>query len=90
MAAEEDYNLLNDLAERMGIEEDKRDSFVSEGMQRLGYKLKSIFLDPEPDEGGGSGSGSFFGGSAKRETRQVPPKRSPRGQETRDMPWGYK
>lgn len=59
MGAQEDYESLQSLAERMGLDEKASGDFIGEGMSRLGHKLKQMWEDN--DESGNSGSVSFFG-----------------------------
>lgn len=58
---EEDYNLLQSLAERLGLDDKQREGFISESMQRFGYKPKTSWEAGE-DDGDEGGSGGFFGG----------------------------
>lgn len=59
---EEDYNLLQGLAERLGLDDKQREGFISESMQRFGYKPKTSW-EPGDDPEDGNDSGGFFGGS---------------------------
>lgn len=56
MAAQDDYDMLSGLAERMGLEDNDRDDFLSSAMKRLGYKARAIWEDGGNDES----NGDFF------------------------------
>lgn len=69
MGAQEDRTLLDDVAERLGLDDDERNDFVNSGMKRLGYKPRMDWDDPDPDEGkDGKGGGDFF--SRRKEEKQ--------------------
>jgi len=68
MAAADDHATLSELAERLGVDDEERDQFVSSSMKRLGYKPRTDWDDPDPDENKGNGGGDFF--SRKREQNQ--------------------
>lgn len=72
--AEEDYNSLTALAERLQLEDDQREKFINSSMKRLGYKPRTQWEPPEPEDGGKGkdDDGDFFGGGKQqREQRQV-------------------
>lgn len=67
MAAKDDFDLFNQVAEMLGLAEDETENFVTSAMRRRGHKPLIQWGDSE--EGGGEGGGDFF--SRKRETRKV-------------------
>lgn len=72
MPKEDDYNTLNELAERLGLEDQERESFVTSSMKRLGYRPRVDWDEPENNGGDDKGSGDFFSGKRQqRQQRQV-------------------
>lgn len=76
--AEQDYAELSSWAERLGLEDDQKDKFINSSMKRLGYKPRTQWEPPEPENGGDNNDdGDFFSGGGKpRERRQVRDDRS--------------
>ena len=70
--AQDDFDTLSALAERLGLDEDESHNFVSSSMKRLGYKAREMWEDGDGDSK--SGSGDFFG--KKREERPARRQRS--------------
>lgn len=68
MPAQDDYETLQGLAERLGLDEKESDSFISSSMQRLGYKPKVQWDEPEDEGNSGGDRGDFFSG--RRQQRQ--------------------
>jgi hypothetical protein len=71
MAAKDDYDLFNSVAEMLGLEPEETENFVTSAMRRRGHKPKIQWDDDE--ESGSGDKGDFF--SRKREQRQVGPRR---------------
>lgn len=67
MSAKDDYGLLEDLAKRLGLDENESENFVSSSMRRLGHKMSTLWEDAEGS--GDSGGGDFF--SRQRQRREV-------------------
>lgn len=63
---EEDYNMLQSMAERLGLDDKQREGFISESMQRFGYKPKTSW-EAAQEDGDQGGSNSFFGGGGKQQ-----------------------
>lgn len=74
MAAQEDQGMLEELAERLGLENDEADNFISSAMKRLGYRARRIFEDDDSGNNSGSGGGDFFSQKRQR-TREIPNRR---------------
>lgn len=90
MPAEEDYETLQSLAERLKLEDDERERFVSSSMQRLGYKPKTSWDEPEGDEDGDKGGDFFSGRRQQRQSRDVRDKGRDGGRDRqRGQAWGY-
>lgn len=70
MPAQDDQTMLEELAERLGLEDDEAENFISSAMSRLGYKLRRVFED-DPDNGGNRGGGDFFSQRQQRRTREI-------------------
>lgn len=75
MPANEDYESLSDLADRLGLEDDEKESFIGSAMKRLGYIAKSLWEDAPAGDGNGNG-GDFFSTKRREKTREVPSGRS--------------
>jgi len=85
MPANDDLDLLHELAERLGLDESESENFITSSMRRLGHKPRIDWDDAE--EGGeGGGSGDFFG--KQRERRQVQ-KGKPRREGQGSQGWQY-
>lgn len=69
MPAKDDFDMLGQLAERLGLDDDEKDGFISSSMERLGHKRSVSWED---NQEGDSGSGDFFSKKRERQTRQVP------------------
>ena len=67
MAAKDDFDLFQSVAEMLGLEPEETENFVTSAMRRRGHKPKIQWDDDENAEG--KGGGDFF--SKKRESRQV-------------------
>ena len=76
MAAEKDQEMLTDLAERLGLEDDEKENFVNSGMRRLGYKPREVWEDSD-DDNPKSSDGDFF-------TTKRKPKREQRATKGKD------
>jgi hypothetical protein len=88
MAAQDDFQALADLAERLGLEEDESENFITSGMKRLGYKARQMWEDND-DTDSGSGGGDFFS-TKRREKRSAQPERQrPREQRRSGGGWQY-
>lgn len=59
MGAQEDYNMLSELADRMQVDDKEREGMIADGMKRLGHVARSVWEDAKPDDS--SGSTSMFG-----------------------------
>lgn len=71
MPAEDDYNKFSEFAKEIGLEGEDFEGFVNSAMKRKGYKPRTAWDDPEPEDGG-KGDGDFFSrGGKQREQRQV-------------------
>lgn len=70
MPRDNDLDLLEDLAERMGLDDSQRESFINNGMKKLGYKPRMDWDEPESD-GSGDNVDDMFGGSTQRRQRRV-------------------
>lgn len=70
---DDDYEFVTGFAERLGLEDKDKDSFIKSSMTRLGYKPRISWDPPENDgNGGGDDDGDFFSrGNKNRERRQV-------------------
>lgn len=64
--AQEDYDDLSKVAEKLELDDDEKDNFISSGMKRLGHKVRQVWEDSDDD--GKSESGDFFS-SKRREQR---------------------
>jgi len=84
---EEDYGMLQGLAERLGLDETQGEKFINSSMQRLGYKPKVQWGAPEDD--GGGDDGDFFSGGGKRERRTVRDQRGGGGGNSGGAGWQY-
>jgi hypothetical protein len=75
MPAAEDRTMLEELADRLGLEDDDRNGFVNDGMKRMGYKPRVDWDEPDQDDGkGGDSGGDFFTrrrGQQQRQSRDV-------------------
>lgn len=76
-AVDETLAWLGEVADKLGLEDDERDSFVNSGMARQGFKQTSSWTEPDDDKNGKSG-GDFFSGK-RRESRGVPSNRRQSG-----------
>jgi len=85
MAAKDDFDLFNQVAEMLGLEPDETENFVTSAMRRRGHKPKIQWDDDQ--ENGSSGGGDFF--SRRRETRQVGNQRKQRPTGTGGGGWQY-
>lgn len=65
--ANEDYDSLAALAERLGLDEDEGSRFITSSMKRLGHKAKTMWEDGDPASG--NDGGDFF--STRREARET-------------------
>ncbi len=82
MPAQEDQGMLEELAQRLGLEDDEADNFISSAMKRLGYRARRIFED---DEGNGNNNGGdFFASKRQARTREI----SGRGQRRKASGFG--
>lgn len=71
MSAQDDYETLNGLAERMvqrgEMKEEIRDTFIQDAMSRLGHKMKALWEDGD-DATPTKGATSLFGDRPKTVT----------------------
>lgn len=72
MAAQEDYDMLNEILTRAQFSDEDRDNFIEEVMGKLGYKLKKLFTDDDSKTpngprriGSASGSGQRAVGASQ-------------------------
>lgn len=89
MPAQEDYETLQGLAERLGLDEKESDSFISSSMQRLGYRPKTQWDEPEGDDSGDSKGDFFSGRRQQRQQRDVRDNRNDRGGKRASGGYGY-
>lgn len=73
MSAEDDFNMFSALAERMGLDEEESQNYITEHMKRLGYKMRTAWDEPD-NEGNGNSQLSFFKGEKQRERRTIEPR----------------
>jgi hypothetical protein len=71
MAAQEDQGMLEELAQRLGLEDDEADNFISSAMKRLGYRARRIFEDDDSGNNN-AGNGDFFASKRQARTREIP------------------
>jgi len=72
MGLQEDRDMLDGLAERLGLEDNERDQFITSSMKRLGYRPRMDWDEPEPENnGGGNDGGDFFSRRQQRQSRDV-------------------
>lgn len=88
MPAEEDHATISEMADRLGLEGDERDEYITEHMGRLKYRPRTVWDDPEDEDGNGGGDNvkpGFFGKKAPAKktaaprTREVPDRKQPYG-----------
>lgn len=65
MAAEDDYNTLNEILTRAQFTEEEKDNFIEEVMGKLGYKLKKLFTDDDSKTPAGPRRISSAGGQRR-------------------------
>lgn len=63
MAKSEDLSRIEEFADWFKLEGDDRNDFVTKGMEKLGYKLKTILDFDEPEGSGAPVTQGFFGSS---------------------------
>ncbi len=63
MSAEEDYEHLSALADRLELNDEDRAYFIESGMRRLGYKPRYVWEDREVTEG------DFFSVRRRRQSK---------------------
>ena len=68
MAAKDDFELFNSVAEMLGLESDETENFVTSAMRRRGHKPR---IDWDDNDEGGSDKGGDFFTARRREQRQV-------------------
>ena len=85
MAAKDDYDLFQQVAEMLGLEAEESENFITSAMRRRGHKPKIQWDDDE--ESGGDGGGDFF--SKRRQTRQVRPGGNDRRRAASGGGWQY-
>ena len=85
MAAKDDFLSLSELADRLGLDDDEKDGFITSSMKRLGHKPSVNWEDG--DSGNSNDSGDFF--SKKRQTRQVGNNRNQNQNRGSGMGWQY-
>lgn len=66
MAAQEDYEMLNEILTRAKFSDEDRDNFIEEVMGKLGYKLKKLFTDDDSNAPSGPRRIGRSGGSGQR------------------------
>lgn len=74
-AAEDKASLLDFATRAFGDAADAIDDFVSSGMEKLGYRRRIEWDDPEPEGGGGQNNSGGQGGgfSFNRQQQQSTP-----------------
>ena len=78
MAANEDFDMLKALSERLGLEGPDEENFITSSMRRMGYRPRVDWDEPEGEEQESSGPVDFFARSGKRrEQRPVRGDRQP-------------
>jgi hypothetical protein len=70
--AEEDFELLKNMAAHIGLDDTESDSFISSAMKRIGHKPVMQWMDNDNDDNDNGGSGDFFA-SRRREQRETRP-----------------
>jgi hypothetical protein len=85
MAAKEDKDLFDQVAEMLGLDDDERESFVTSAMRRRGHKPRIDWDDN--DQGGQGGGGDFF--SRRREQRPVGGQRQQQQRRASGGGWQY-
>lgn len=53
MAAQDDYELLDEILTRAQFNDDEKDAFIEEVMGKLGHKLKRLFIDGDAQKASG-------------------------------------
>lgn len=76
MAAKDDFDLFNQVAEMLGLEPEETENFVTSAMRRRGHKPLIQWGDSDGEDG--DKGGDFF--TRKRQTRQVNRRGNDRGQ----------
>ena len=79
--ASEMFETLKEMAEDLfGDDDQQKETYVTEHMKRMGYRMRVIFEDNDDDDSGKGDSftSSIFGGG-KRERRTVEPRRPSSG-----------
>lgn len=69
-AAEEDYEHISGLAERLKLEGEDADRFVSDSMKRLGHRPRTVWEDAEPEGGEGGDDGDFFTRKSQKQAQK--------------------
>lgn len=88
MARDDDLTQLQELAERMQLDEGQTENFISSGMKRLGYKPRMDW--DEPDDGDGKdGDSDFFSQQRSRRSRPVGGDKQGRGGRRASGDWQY-
>lgn len=72
MPAEDDFNMFSELAERMGLEDEERENYITQHMKRLGYKMRTAWDEPESGDGNKNELGFFK--EKTRERRTIEPR----------------
>lgn len=70
-SAQEDQDMLSELAERLGLDDDETDSFIGDAMKRLGYRARRMWEDGDDDDRG-RGGGDTFSVRRNRSSRDIP------------------
>lgn len=89
MPAQEDYESLQQLAERLQLDEKESESFITSSMQRMGYKPKTQWDEPEEEGNGGDKGGDFFSGRRQQRQQREVTNGGRREQQRRTGSYGY-
>lgn len=77
MPAEEDFESLSAMADRLQLEGEDRENYIGQHMVKFGHKPVTSWVDAEPEPKEQANSFSPFRQSqSQRQKRDVPPKAS--------------
>jgi hypothetical protein len=78
MGAQEDYQTFVEMAERLQLDEEEAEGFISSAMKRLGHKARQMWED---GDGSGNGDGGDFFARRQGGQRQRRPATPSRGRQ---------
>ena len=88
MPANDDYSMLSDLAEKLGLDDSESENFITSSMRRLGHRASIAWSDNE--EQGDKGGGDFFSKAReKRDVRGGRREQEGRGRASGNSGWQY-